>query len=1342
VTVVDPKASDRGPLDQLSPAKRALAQHRFEGRVATGPPAAVPSLTPEGPARLSLAQEQLWFFSQLAPGNPVYNESVSIHKDGPFDHEAFVRAFNEIVRRHEAWRTTFVMLDGEPIQRVGEPPVIELPILDLSGRPREDAEEEGATLAAADAIVPYDLAAGPLIRPRLVRFADDHHRLYLGLHHLVFDGFSLYRIVLPELVTLYEAYSAGRESPLPEPEVSYRDYSEWEREWMAGPAGAARLDYWREHLTDLPTLELPLDFPRPPVQRFVGRAEAFSVPSETVEALRSLASSLRVTFFQVLAACYAVLLHRYTGQEEVVFGTPNDLRQRPELRSVVGMSVTPVVLRCSLAGNPSFAETARRVSSAVLGAVSNVVPFVSVVRALQPERDPGLNSLFQAIMTLQPAMLSPDPAWSLHQSGDLGTSKFDLDLNFEGRYDGRLDGYLVLNSELFEAEAGRRIVGHLHTLFDSVIADPQQSIERLGLLTADETHRQLVEWNATDVEFGGPVTVHELVRRQAQASPAAIALEFEELAMSYGELEAAADAVAARLRSAGVRRGDVVALYCRRGLEAPIGMLGIMKAGAAYLPLDPRLPSARIALMVGDAATTVMLCEAALAGEVDKLGIGEVAVLPLDLADLGGHPVDGEDGEAASGDDLAYVLYTSGSSGTPKGVQVEHSGVVNMLLALAREPGMTADDTVLAVASFGFDAATSDLWLPLAVGARVVIAPASATADGSRLVELIDRAGVTSLTATPTTWQLLIEAGWAGSRDLVAGTAGEALNAGLAEAISSRSAQLWNIYGPTEATVTTSLDKVVPGERITIGHPIANAKMYVLDRTGEPVPVGVHGELYIGGAGVARGYLNRPQETAESFLDDPFHPGGRMYRTGDRVRRLADGRVQHLGRLDDQVKLRGYRIELGEIESALRPCPGVSAAAVVLIDSSSPADARLVAYVVPDGAMPLPSELRRRLRLSLPSYMVPSAFVELRELPRTPNGKLDHRRLPAPPAPGLAPGSGSSEGLDLSRTPLENQLLAVWSEVLSVENLGVDDDFFELGGHSLLAVRLFAEIEEALGMSLPLITMFERGATVRGMASAINALEDARRTLPSGARASSGAVPPCVFAILPHEASVFALRHGNYSLDQGINVVPLFASRVGRRLSTSIDEIVNSLLEQIQSRSPGGPYFLAGWSLGGIVAYEVAGRLRAGGQCVAWLGVIDAPVPRRDSLAWRAARLRAHGPKRGRALARYLRYRITMARRRLYIPGGIYDAEGASRALLAHSLSGNDVPLDLFLTARTIEFLGPTAGWADVHHGTLRVHRLPGDHKSLFGPSYAETIAGSLASSIAQAVADQTERAR
>jgi thioesterase domain-containing protein/acyl carrier protein len=509
------------------------------------------------------------------------------------------------------------------------------------------------------------------------------------------------------------------------------------------------------------------------------------------------------------------------------------------------------------------------------------------------------------------------------------------------------------------------------------------------------------------------------------------------------------------------------------------------------------------------------------------------------------------------------------------------------------------------------------------------------------------------------------------------------------------------------------------------------------------MPVGVPGELYISGAGVARGYLNRPEETAERFLDDPFHPGDRMYRTGDLVRQLPDGRIQHLGRLDGQVKLRGYRIELGEIESALRLHPGVASVAVVLIEGESSVDARLVAYVVPDAAMPSPSELRRRLRLSLPGYMVPAAFVELGELPRTPNGKLDQRRLPPPPAAGLAAGTGSATAPDLSLTPLENQLLAIWSDVLSVEHLGVDDDFFELGGHSLLAVRLVAEMERALGLPLPLVTLFERGATVRGMVSAIKALPDSKsRALAArDADARSTYPAPRLFAVFPHEASVFALRHGDGSLVQEIDVVPLVASHIGRRLEGPIADVISSTLEQVRALQPNGPYFLSGWSLGGIVAYEVAGRLAAMGESVAWLGLVDTPVPRKDSLASRALRLKTHGPRRGRALARYVWYRVGTARLRLGLsPGGIYDSEGANRALIAHELAGNQVPLELFLTDRTIQSLGATAGWAALHGGPLHVHRLPGDHNSLFRATHAVTIGEILSASIAQAVAAQADR--
>jgi amino acid adenylation domain-containing protein len=1315
--------------ERLSPAKRALAERRLLGRAHLS---AVERRASAGSARLSFAQAQLWYFSRLAPENPVYNESVNIRKDGAFDSRAFVRAFNEIVRRHEVWRTTFVLIDGEPVQCVGDAPTIDLPVHDLSGRSSEQAEREVASLAVADALAPYDLARGPLIRPRLVKFADDHHRLYLGVHHLVFDAVSLYQIILPELVVLYDAFAAGHESPLPEPAVRYGDYAEWEREWVKGSTATSRLAYWRNRLDGVPTVELPLDHPRPMTQLFRGRRESFRIPAETADALRSLATSLRVTFFQVLAACYAVLLHRYSGQEEVAFATPSDLRQRPELHSVVGMCLTPVVLRCSLAGDPSFVDVARQMRSEVIEALSNVVPFLSVVQTVQPDRDLSMNSLFQAVLTLEPEMISSDPSWSLHLVGaDLGTAKVDLTVELDQRPDGHIDGRVIVNADVFEPDTARRIVGHFLTLVESVTQEPERRVSALRLLQDDELHRQLIEWNATELDPPGATTIHELVSQQARRSPDAIALEYEGRTMSYGELEAAAQGVAARLQAAGVRRGDVVALDGHRGLEAPVGMLGIMKAGGAYLPLDPMLPPARISFIMHDAGARVMLRQPALLDAVPGPGTGEIVVVPLELSDAGnGCPMMDQAGTQAfasderdpvSGDDLAYVLYTSGSSGTPKGVPVRHSAVVNLLSSLVREPGLTAADTVLAVSNFSFDAAVPDLWLPLSVGARLVVAPTSALADGSRLAAMIDRAAVTYLWATSTTWQLLVEAGWAGKHGLVALSGGEPLGAGLADAISERSAQLWNTYGPTETTVTSTLDRVERGHRITIGRPIANTKVYVLDRFGQPVPVGVPGELSIAGAGVADGYLNRPDETAERFSDDPFNPGERMYRTGDLVRQLVDGRLQHMGRLDDQIKLRGYRIELGELESVLRLHPGVASAAVALTDDVSPAGARLVAYVVPKGPMPQHSELRRHLLLSLPAYMVPPVFVALDALPTTPNGKLDRRRLPTPPVLGLvSPDSAPSaaEASNAVLTPLEDHLLGLWSKALGVERLGVDDDFFELGGHSLLAVRLVAAAETQLGIEIPVSFLYERGATVRGMAAMIESAERAGKDSSTAGPGTPGSGSPNLFFVVPSEPSLVALRHLQPRIGPEQAVVGLLCGRLGQPFDTSktIEERAAPILESIVRMQDRGPYFLSGICFGGLIAYEIATQLSEDGQQVAWLGLVNTCAPaassKRSRAPGRIIRALALGPRSAVAALRWKAQHLGAAGRQDRVDLE-EDFDPSVTLRLGYAPRADGIALDLFVSDNDAILKGRTLGWSRSHAGLLRIHSIRANHSLL-----------------------------
>jgi amino acid adenylation domain-containing protein len=1334
-------AAEAAGSARLSPAKRALAERRLRGRAT--PPSqrlAVKRRTGEGLARLSLAQEQLWYFSRLVPNNPVYNESITIRKDGPFVHAAFVRAFNEIVRRHEAWRTTFVLVDREPMQRVGDPPIIDLPVHDLSGRPQSEALKEAAVLAVANAVAPYDLEAGPLIRPRLVKIADDDHRLYLGLHHLVFDGVSLYRIVLPELVTLYEAYAAGRASPLPEPSVSYGDYAEWERDWVAGPTAAARLLHWRHRLDGAPRLELPLDHARAMTQRFRGHLESFSVSADTVDGLRLLATSCRVTLFQVIAACYAVMLHRYSGQDDVVFGSSSDLRQRPELEGVVGMCLTPLVLRCNLAGDPSFADLVTQMSAEVIEAVSNIVPFGSVVRTVRPERDQRMNPLFQALLTLEPETISPDPSWSIHQmDSDVGTAKFDLTVELDERPGGHLDGRLILNADVFEAATGRRIVGHLLSLFDSVAEDPDQPVSRLRLLTADERHRQLVQWNATEVELPATTTVHELIGQQAQRSPHAVALEYEGLLIRYDDLEVATDAVAARLRAAGVVRGDVVALHCRRGLGPPIGMLGILKAGGAYLPLDPLLPLARLAFMVQDAGARVLLVEPDLVAAVAQWRLDEVTVVTLALSHEPAHVragVPGATGPARSagpahlragagagaapsytGDDLAYVLYTSGSTGVPKAVSVRHSAVLNVLSSLARAPGLTAGDTVLAVTSFGFDLAAVDVWLPLMVGARVVLAPDEAVADGARLASMIERSKVTFFQATPTTWQLLLGSGWGGKQDLVALSGGEPLNDALAEAILSRTSELWNGFGPTETTIHSILQRIESGDRVTIGRPIENTRAYVLDRSGQPVPVGVRGELFIGGAGVASGYLNRPDETAARFSEDPFSPGGCMYRTGDQVRQLADGRIEHLGRLDDQVKLRGHRIELGEIESSLRAHPAIAAAVVTLFDGSSPGGPRLAAHVVPRSSMPSPLELRRWLRSSLPDYMVPSIFIELDELPQTPNGKLDRSRLPATSL-SILPRLDLADGPGASLTPLEDQLFAIWREFLGVESLGIDDDFFELGVHSLLAVRLVAAAETQLGIEIPVSFLYERGATVRGMAAMIESAERAGKDSSTAGPGTPGSGSPNLFFVVPSEPSLVALRHLQPRIGPEQAVVGLLCGRLGQPFDTSktIEERAAPILESIVRMQDRGPYFLSGICFGGLIAYEIATQLSEDGQQVAWLGLVNTCAPaigvERSRAPGKIIRALALGPRSAVAALRWKAQHLGAAGRQDRVDLE-EDFDPSVTLRLGYAPRADGIALDLFVSDNDAILKGRTLGWSRSHAGLLRIHSIRANHSLL-----------------------------
>jgi amino acid adenylation domain-containing protein len=1302
--------SDAAPL---SAAKSALLAERLRGRVRVGlsslPPVRRSSEVIRGP--LSVDQEPLWYFSRLVPTNPVYNEAVTITKAGPFDADAFRRAFNEFVRRHEAWRTTFSVVGGEPVQVVNPTTVFDLPLLDLSLLSADEAERQATGHAAEAAKRPYDLEDGPLLRPRLVRFAHDDHRLYLAMHHLVFDGVTLYRVVLPELVALYDAFSAGQSSPLPEPVVQYGDYARWEHEWVSSPVVRRRLEYWRSHLSDAPSLVLPLDQPRPSVQRFRGQVEEVTVGADVASGLRSLARQAGVTLFQVLSTAFGILLGRYSGQQDVVFGTVADLRQRPELHSLVGYSLTPLVLRLNIRGDPTIAELLSRTRSEMLDALDNVVPFATLVREVQPRRDHGSNPLFQAMIELQPPMASPDPSWSVHlmdsEIGNaIGHAKLDLNLELDERPDGRITGLLIFDTDIIKADTARRMAGHFLTVLRAIATDATKPVSALPLLTEHERHTALVEWNTTEADYPREKCVHELVAARADLDPDGIAVLFEGETLTYLELNQRANAVAHRLSRIGAQAGTIVGLHAERSLEMIVGLLGILKTGAAILPLDPSYPASRLTFMMEDTGSRILLTDNRVAASRPVGPINVVSMEPESTPELREDPPEGD----WSASDVMYIVYTSGSTGKPKAVPIHHRSVVNLLTFAARKFAMGPGDAVGAVATFAFDMSVLDFWLPLVTGARLCVVPRGVVIDPRQLDRFITETAITFMQATPSAWQMLIESGWTGRAGLTVVSAGESLTPLLAKSLRDRSAAVWNAYGPTETTVWATLGQVEDEGPITIGRPIANVRVYILDDRGEPVPIGIAGEITIGGAGVSAGYLNRPVETIHRFVPDKFVPDDRFYRTGDLARFLPDGRIDYLGRIDEQIKHLGYRIEPAEIEAALLKLPNVSAAVVVKRDQV-PGRSLLVAYIVSTGSAPADSDMRQLLRATLPEYMVPSAFVVLDRIPYSMNGKLDRRSLPAPSIGARLEWSGSAPS-----SALEAQLLKVWTGILGVQELGVEDNFFDLGGDSLMAWRLVAAAGQSLGVDLPLVVLFEREPTVRGMAAAIRDHDGGSANgLHRDASSVLSGPAPNLFYISPHEPALAVRSRMATSLGESCEISGLVAWRLGQRVdrSRTVDSLAEKMLADIRTRQPQGPYCIAGYSLGGLVAYEVAGKLRSAGEVIDWLGLLDSGEPsevmrRRDSA--RAQRVQPHGhfPRR---LTGSLRVRLHG--RLHWLRPHQFDLAGATAIAQRHTVVGNDAPLDVFISDRTASIYGRSGGWDRLHKGVLRVHSVPGDHLSI-----------------------------
>jgi amino acid adenylation domain-containing protein len=1192
----------------LSKAKNALLEKYLQGnllkeiRKATSIPKRAPgSLVP-----LSFGQEQIWFFSQLAADVPLYNESLIVHMPGPLNVSVLEQSFNECIRRHEIWRTSFPLVDGSPVQMVHPALTFELPVTDLRHLPQAEREAKAIQLATEKALPLFDLTQIPLLRPTLIRLDDEDHRLYLTIHHMLFDG-TIYEVFLSELHTLYQAFLKGEASPLPPLPIQYADFAVWQRQRLQGDLLDEQMAYWKKQLAGAPTtLELPSDRPYSQLQTYRGARFPFTLTEDLTNAIKALSRREGVTLYTVLVATFLLLLHRYNGQEDLLVGTTTSGRNHPNVQPLIGLFLNTLVLRTDLSGNPTFRELLGRVREVILDAHAHQdVPFEYLVRELQPDRNIRQNPLIQVIVSLEPPLPVLPTGWTMTLSGvEVKTAKFDLYLELDDRPDG-FEAWLEYNTDLFDESTIIRMAEHWQCILASVVIDPTQHLTEIPLLTDKERHQLLVEWNSTTTDYPHDYCLHQLFEAQVAQTPDRDAVVFAGQSLTYRELNAKANQLAHYLRRSGVGPETLVGIYVERSLDMLIALLGVLKAGGAYVPLDPTYPHERIAFMLDDARVQILITQRQF---VETLPLHGVTTVCMDTdwknieLESTRNPIN-----RMTPQNLAYVIYTSGSTGRPKGVQIQHSSVVNFLASMRQQPGITSGDTLLAVTTLSFDIAALELFLPLVVGARVVIAPRDSVINGAALAETIDHVGATMMQATPITWRLLLAAGWQGKRDLKVLCGGEALPLELAQQLLPKVCELWNMYGPTETTIWSTLCKIEQEDTlITVGRPIANTELYILDKDLQLVPIGVPGELYIGGVGLAREYLFRPELSREKFIPHPFktESGARLYKTGDLARYRADGRVELMGRLDNQVKLRGFRIELKEIESVLSSHPAVQQA-VVIMREDTPGDKRLVAYVaLSDGKQPaIENELQHHLMKQVPPYMVPSAFVLLESFPLTPNGKVDRRSLPLPDHVRQIP----EESFAAPTLMAHYQLINIWEDLLQIRPIGIRDNFFRMGGHSLLAARMINQFEQVSGKRIPLSTLFA-GPTIEQLVNALQQEEKPSR-YPLVAVQANGSRKPFFFLHGDWTRGAFYCFTLADALerDQPFYVLEPYRGD-GVEIPTTLEDMAAAHLASLRTLQPEGPYLLGGFCNGGVLAYELARQLRAEGQRVDLLVLIN-PTP-------------------------------------------------------------------------------------------------------------------------------------
>ena len=1315
----------------------------------------------------SHGQRALWFLNRSNPESAAYNVVFSARIRSGINLPALQRAFQALVDRHPSLRTSFYQESDYLFQRVhGYAPVC-FAVHDRAGVELGVLGKE----VHASSVAPFDLQTGPLMRVDLYTRDSDDHILLLTVHHVAADGWSLF-LLLDDLRRLYPFECGRGAAPTSRPMHDVFEYSRWQENMLAGPEGRAHEEYWLNQLRgDLPLLSVPADHPRQASQSVQGASSSIDLGERLSGQVRRLAVKEGTTPFVVLLTAYQILLHRYTGQQEVIVGSPTYGRDRAEFADVVGDFINMIPLKSAFHDDPPFRELLGRTRQLVVGGIQHQdYPFPLLVEKLQPVRTFSQTPVFQTVFILQKFkeiagfekfFSNSEPGVRAEFAGLLlepfsipqQEGQFELSLEL-AESEGVFQGVIKYDANLFAAATIRQLGNHYLTLLEGIVSSPETNVSRLPLITEADRTSLIDEFNATDREYPRGETVLDLFRKQVVCRPTQDAIRFEGTTLTFEQLDARSTQLARHLQSLGVGPESLVGVYLERGLGMAVGVLGVLKAGGAYVPMDPDFPVDRLRHMAEDSGIKAVVTQKGLTqGPFSRPDICRV-FLDEEEQIIGEYSVDPLP-QSSGPSNRAYVIYTSGSTGRSKGVEIEHHALTNFLYAMADKPGMSETDVLLAVTTLSFDIAGLELFLPLITGARIELVSRVTTQDGAALARIISRSGATIMQATPVTWRLLFESGWKGDRNLKILCGGEAMDRELATRLVSSCGSVWNMYGPTETTIWSSLARI-DSDEVTIGSPIANTQMYVLDGNRDPVPRGVVGDLWIGGEGVARGYLNRLDLTADRFQPNPFRQGERIYRTGDLARHLPDGRLVCLGRTDTQVKVRGYRIELDEIAAVLSSHPSVREC-VVTAEKAQTGDSRLVAYVVSGtDQRPPTDDLRNHVRGLLPEYMIPSGFMFLDTLPLTPNGKVDRNALPAVPTSAFE----AKSGYVAPRNKIEQIMSDAWSEVLGVEKVGVFDNFFELGGHSLSATRVIARLKSAFQIDLPLSSVFIE-PTVAGLSKHILFDEYTNnyhhvgevprwsRLVPAQPRGSQ----PALFLVAGFMDSDDTLKM-LYRLipflgpDQPVyGFHPRWLDGKSERYADA-KEAALEFLSDLKSVQPQGPYLLGGDCAGGVVAMVMAEELLRRGDEVRLLVLFDTHRP---SLFRSLGLDLYYGLKRLKHIAEVLCQIAQKSRRgraelisdlgRRKFGGDQSKSEdelAASRnykmrtdymrTMYSHRLKRYPGKLTLIISEQQ-QRLDKTKGWHQRDaQGGLEIYVTPGDHwtRYLHGREFAERLAESI----------------